>query len=72
MIYVLKRKIKPESNRTEMIKLIEIKTKEGNIIVANIYIPSPTRIWEKDRYRELVENTTRSIRILLQTTEDRA
>ena len=65
---------KIHANTIEMVELIavEVKTKEGDIIIATIYMPPQTKTWEKERYTELIENTTKSIRALLQHTEDKA
>ena len=62
------------ANSLEMVELIavEIKTKEGDIIIATVYMPPQTRTWEKEMYTEMMENTTKSIRTLLQNTEDKA
>ena len=52
--------------------VVEIKTKEGDIIIATVYMPPQTQTWGKEIYTELIENTTKSIRTLLQNTEDKA
>ena len=59
-------------NLLEMVELIavEIKTKDGNVIIANVYMPSQTGTWGKEKYRKLVENT-KSVKLLLQNIEDK-
>ena len=51
---------------------VEVGTKEGAVTVAALYMPPKTRAWNDNEYSELVSNTVRSIRSMLQIVEDKS
>ena len=52
--------------------VIEVKTKEGDIIISNIYVPPQTRTWGRDEYNKLTENAAKGIKVLLEYAEEKA
>ena len=51
---------------------VEISTTEGEIIVANVYMPPKTNTWERSEYEDMAENTIQSLKTLLNRMEEKS